>query len=53
MKQIYLYGHSELLTWIKTTERDRLIEETYGIKLHLIEKTSLSKRSYEIKYHLA
>lgn len=52
MKQMYLYGGSELISWIKTYKKQQVLEERYGICLHLIEKKTMDKRSYEIKYHL-
>lgn len=52
MKQMYLYSGSDLINWIKIGKKHQVLEEKYGICLHLIEKKIMDKRSYEIKYHL-
>lgn len=53
MKQVYAYCSAEFFSWLHTNQKADLLQQTYGIKVHLIEKKDLPKRSFEIKYHLA
>lgn len=52
MQAIYLYCSHDLFVWIKDTQKDLSLQETYHLSIKLIKNEALPKRSFEIKYHL-
>lgn len=52
MTHCYLRCSTDLFKWLQATKKTNLLQEVYGISIDLLEQKDLSKKCFEIKYHL-